>query len=96
MTGFTDFKDFVFWIVGLINLAIPVIGALALLVFIWGLVKFIYQSGDSRSHADGKNLMIWGVVALFIMVTYLGIINLGQNVLGMPRSSVLPLIQRTP
>jgi heme/copper-type cytochrome/quinol oxidase subunit 2 len=62
-------------LINLINPLIVVVAGLALLVFIWGLVKFIAESGDAKSHADGKKLMIWGVIALFVMVSFLGIIQ---------------------
>jgi hypothetical protein len=94
--GFSDFRAVVMYLVGLINLAIPVVGALALFVFLKGLVAFIAKSGDSASHQDGKNLMIWGIVGLFVMVSFLSLISLARNTLGLeygPKSSSgLPLI----
>jgi hypothetical protein len=95
--GFSDFRAVVMYLVGLINLAIPVVGALALFVFIKGLVAFIAKSGDSASHAEGKNLMIWGIVGLFVMVSFLSLISLARNTLGLqdtPRSpGGFPLIK---
>jgi phosphate starvation-inducible membrane PsiE len=69
-------------IIGILNPLIVVIAGLALLAFFWGLAKFISKAGDAKSHADGKNLMIWGIVALFLMVSFLSIIQFFQSDLG--------------
>ena len=50
--------------------------ALTMLVFFWGLSKFILAAGDEKKVADGKRLIFWGIIALFIMVSIWGIINL--------------------
>ena len=67
----------------LINTALPVVAGLALLVFIWGLVKFISRvGGDEKAIAEGKSLMVWGLVALFIMASFMGIIAFFSKDLG--------------
>lgn len=49
---------------------------IALLVFFWGLVKFILKlGGDVKAAEDGKKLMIWGIVALFVMVSVWGLVR---------------------
>ncbi len=61
----------------LIQAALPVIAGLALLVFLWGLAKFIFHvSGDEKALAEGKSLMTWGLIALFILVSFWAIIGL--------------------
>lgn len=59
----------------LINPTIGVLVAIGLLVFLWGLVKFIFRvGGDEKAVEDGKRLMLWGLVALFVMVSVWGIV----------------------
>lgn len=71
----TNFKGLVGIFMGLIQTALPVITGLAFLVFIWGLVKFIFRvGGDEKAISDGKNLMIWGLIALFIMLSFIAIL----------------------
>ncbi len=62
----------------ILNRLIPVLIALALVIFFWGLVKYI-RSGKA---AGGKDIMIAGLVGLFIMVSVWGIIRIAQNTLG--------------
>lgn len=83
----TDLKGFVLVILGLIRLAIPVIVGLTLLVFLWGLAKYILAVGggptldsDGKKSkdpvSDAKRLMIWGIIALFVMVSVWGILSI--------------------
>lgn len=61
---------------GLINTAIAVVIAIALLIFFWGIVKFIFKvGGDEKAEEDGKRIMKWGLIALFVMVSIWGIIR---------------------
>ena len=77
-----NLQDLIQLFIELATMLMPVILGLALIVFFWGLVKFIAKSGDTKSHTDGKNLMIWGVVGIFLMVSFLGIIFFFYDDLG--------------
>jgi len=65
----------------LLNSLIPVLIALAVVVFFWGLVQYVLKSGGEGG-ADGRKIMIAGLVALFVMVSVWGIVRLAQNTLG--------------
>ena len=64
----------------ILNMLIPVLIAAAVVVFFFGLVKYIWGSG--KGHEQGRKVMIAGIVALFIMVSVWGIVRLVQNALG--------------
>ena len=66
-------------IAGLINAATPVVVALALLYFFWGLATYILNSNDGEKQKEGRNIMIWGLLALFVMVSVWGIINVVRD-----------------
>jgi len=53
---------------------IPFLGVVAFFVFILGIIKFIKAAGSEKDIKDSKNLIIWGIVGLFILVTIWGII----------------------
>ena len=59
-----------------------VIFGIALVFFLWGLAKFILVAGDEKKIQEGKNLMIWGIVAIFVMVSIWGIIRALQVIFG--------------
>jgi ABC-type Fe3+-siderophore transport system permease subunit len=66
----------------LIYRAIPVVIGLAFLFFLWGLMKFILVAGDEKAKEEGKRIMIWGTIALFVMVSIWGIVNIIQGDFG--------------
>ncbi len=65
-------------VVGLIT---PIIFALAIIYFFWGLAKFVLAAGDDEARSQGKKIMLWGVVALFVMVSVYGLIKFLGNAL---------------
>src|SRR3989344_666818 len=79
----------------LIQNIIPIVVAAALLVFFWGLVKFISKAGDEAEVKKSKGLMVWGLVALFVMITVWGLVRFIQKELNISGYTVdLPQIQR--
>ncbi|MBP9749676.1 MAG: hypothetical protein KBD21_03020 [Candidatus Pacebacteria bacterium] len=72
---------------GLIAAAIPVLIALGLLLFIWGLVVFIFSQGDDDAQARGKRLMVWGVIALFVIVSVWGLVALLNQLVGVDQGT---------
>jgi hypothetical protein len=65
---------------GIVNLLIPIVFAIALLVFFWGLVMYIFGKEDNKDQA--KKTMIWGVVALFVMASVWGLVRFIQSAVG--------------
>jgi hypothetical protein len=70
------FGDTVCLFIDLASTAIPIVAGIALMVFFYGIAKFIYalQAGDEGGTSDGKEVMKWGIVALFVMVSIWGIV----------------------
>ncbi|MEN9921256.1 MAG: hypothetical protein RLZZ517_234 [Candidatus Parcubacteria bacterium] len=56
----------------LISAAIPVLIALAVLAFMWGIVMYLF-TGDKEK---GKDMMLWGVIALFVMTSVWGLVGI--------------------
>ncbi|OHA58539.1 MAG: hypothetical protein A2571_02065 [Candidatus Vogelbacteria bacterium RIFOXYD1_FULL_44_32] len=56
----------------LVNPAVGILMTLAVVAFFWGLVKYIYSAGAGKD--EGKMIMVWGVVALFVMVSVWGLV----------------------
>jgi hypothetical protein len=78
MAAITTVKELVTAIqTGIINPVISLLFALATALFIWGVVMYVIGSkGDQRKLERGKNVMIWGIVGMFIMVSAWGIIRI--------------------
>lgn len=79
-----NFKEIVELLFQIVSRATVVIVSLAFLTFLWGLAKFIFSlsAGNERAVEDGKKIMFWGTIALFVMVSVFGIVRILQTTLG--------------
>ncbi|MBX4181487.1 hypothetical protein KW807_01315 [Candidatus Parcubacteria bacterium] len=68
----------------LVNTLTGIVFAIGLLVFFFGLVKFIFKvGGDEKAVTQGRTLMIWGLLTLFVMSTVWGLVYfIRGNLLG--------------
>jgi hypothetical protein len=78
----TTFAGLVSLFIDIIKLTLPVLVGIAILIFFKGLIVFIGKSGDAKTHEDGRNLMIWGIIALFVMVSVFGLLRLFYSDFG--------------
>ena len=69
-------------IAGWVGAALPIVVGLALLGFFWGLMKFIFNAGNEEAKEEGKKIMIYGIVTLFVMVAVWGLVKFVANSLG--------------
>jgi hypothetical protein len=67
---------------------VPLLIGIAIVVFFWGIVVYIF-TGDKEK---GKQVMISGIIALFVMTSVWGLVNilqrtfLGPNITNVPVS----------
>ena len=59
------------------NIVVPVLFAIAFIVFLWGAFDtFILGANSEEVKERGKNLMLWGLIGFFVMVSIWGLVNL--------------------
>jgi len=78
MAGST-FKDVILYVVSIINAAIPIMISIAFIVFFWGLSKFVIGADNDAEIKKGKEFMLWGVLALFLLISVRTILGLLSN-----------------
>jgi hypothetical protein len=72
---------------------IPFIFALAVVMFVWGSVKFFIINADEEAkRAQGKQFMVWGVVALAVMLSVWGLVGILDSTFGIKNNSILPQV----
>ena len=76
---------------GIVAKVIPIMFALAIIYFFWGLIQFIRAAGDPKKAAEGKSIMIYGVIAIAVMVSIYGLIAWLQSSFGVGTQTSLPL-----
>ncbi len=72
----TDFSSLVSLFIGYVKAIIPLIIALTLLVFLWGIFKLVFSGDSDKAVEEGKKFMTWGIVSLFVMVSVWGLVRL--------------------
>jgi hypothetical protein len=72
-----DFRALVFTVIGYIEQLVVVVFALSLIVFLWGIFKYIFLSqGEEKNLEQAKSYILYGIIGLFVMVSVWGIVNL--------------------
>lgn len=58
---------------------VPIIVGLALVVFLWGVLRYVIAGADKEGKEQGRNFMIWGIIGLTVMVSIWGLVALVKN-----------------
>ena len=66
----------------IINPVVAILFVVAIVVFFWGLIQFIYGAGEDNKRELGKQHMLWGVIGLFIMLSAYAILKIFTNTFG--------------
>ncbi|MCX6754199.1 MAG: pilin [Candidatus Nomurabacteria bacterium] len=78
--GITNLTNLInFFTCTLMNAVVPLLGALAVVGFIYGIIKYFLNPDNEEKRKEGKNFMFWGLVTLFVMVSIWGIVSLFSN-----------------
>jgi hypothetical protein len=63
---------------GLFNQVVPLLIGLAVIAFLWGIVMYLF--GKDKDGA--KTFMLWGIIAIAVMVSIWGLVGILQSTLG--------------
>lgn len=81
--NFIDFVGIIDYVVCTISRSIiPLLFAIALLVFTYGVLNYVIAADGSDKREEGRWFMIYGVIGLFVMVAVWGLVALVSNTLG--------------
>ena len=73
--AFNGIRTYLTDIHGLLGEVEAIVVGLAFVFFFWGIAQFILNAADSKARADGRQKMIWGVIALFVLFSVYGLIR---------------------
>lgn len=59
----------------------------AIVAFFWGMVKYIFSAAGGEDRAQGLQIIMYSVIAIFAMVSIWGIIHVLQNTFGVSNGS---------
>jgi hypothetical protein len=73
----------------LINLLVVLLIGVAIVVFFIGLIGYIFRAGEEKH--KGLTRMLYGIIAIFVMVSIWGLVRLvGNTFLGNVSNSPIP------
>lgn len=78
MGGSYTLTGFIVKLTEIVEVIIPILVSLALLFFVWGLAQWLLNMADTEKHKEGKQRMVWGIIALFFIVSISGLIMVLQ------------------
>ena len=73
-----------------LNALIPLLIGLALVGFLWGVAQFILAADDVTKRKEGGKKMLWGIIALFVMISVWGLVAILASTFGV--GTILPLL----
>jgi len=79
ISGMSTLKDIIIkFVIGcVLTRTVFLIIAISVIVFLWGIFRFIKSEGEDRQ--GGKELMFWGIVGLFVIVSVWGLVAILQS-----------------
>lgn len=71
--------------IDLINgVLVPLIFAIAFIMFLWGVAKaYIIHGDDETERSKGHQLILWGVIGFAVMVSLWGLVNVVATSFGL-------------
>ena len=73
-------------LIGYMNYIVPALVTIAVIYFIWGVITFI-SSSDEEAKKGGRAKIINGLIGLFVIVAFWGIIGLVKRTFGIDNRS---------
>jgi len=76
-----------------LDLLIPIVITLAVVIFFFGLAMYLLKADDDKE--KGRNIMIFGIITLFVMVAVWGLVEVVANTfdVDLGGSVSLPTVQ---
>lgn len=81
----TDLLGYKNSIISIINgMLVPVIIAIAFLVFIWGVYKYFILGAENESEkAEGRKFVMWGLIGFVVIFSVWGLVNFVGSTFGL-------------
>ncbi len=87
--GSSNTNEPIYIIARIIQALLGVVGAVTLLVFIWGGFKLIFSGGEEDKITKGKSTLVWAVIGLAIILASYSILDYTFNLLQTAASPVV-------
>jgi len=76
-------------VMGIIQALIPIVIGLAVLTFLWGILQYVVAK-DEDKQKEARGIMLYGIIALFVMVSVWGLVNILGDSLNLNKTTPPP------
>ncbi|MEK7099133.1 MAG: hypothetical protein AAB916_01290 [Patescibacteria group bacterium] len=66
----------------IVYVLIVVVFSIAVLVFAWGIVKYLTAAGDATKLAAARGFLWWGIIGMFVLAAMYGLVLFVADALG--------------
>ncbi len=73
--AFGGIQDLIRASYGIVNTLVGIAVACAVVAFLWGIAQTILHGDDSKARKEGRQFMMWSIVALFVMTSVWGLVR---------------------
>lgn len=74
--------DFAYNIAATIDILVPVASLAVTVAFFYGLARFLFNTDDEKKREEGKSILMWSILAMFVFITIYGIIGWMEQTVG--------------
>ncbi len=92
--GVTDVATILCRIGNILNLVVPVLLALGIVYFVWGVINYVIAS-DEEAKKAGRDRIIYGIIGLAVIVGVWGLVKIVTNTFGIQNSNQTDIILPT-
>jgi len=81
----------------LMRSVVPLLIALALAGFVYGVIKYFLNPENEEKRKNGKSFMLWGIITIFVIVSIWGLVGILSNTFfdGNMKLPSLPQLQQS-
>ncbi len=65
-----------------LNSLVPLAIGLAVVIFLFGVIKYVTAGDSEDGRKNGRQLMLWGIIGLFVMVSVWGLVLVLNSTTG--------------
>jgi len=76
-----NLNDLVYKIIGYLNQALVLLMGVAVLVFVWNVIKYFIMS--TEDHKAAAPYVMWSIIGFFVVLSFWGLVNVLQNTFGL-------------
>lgn len=70
------------------EILVPVLMAIAFIVFLWGVYKYFILGAENESDkAEGRKFAMWGIIGFVVILSVWGLVAIVRNTFGLETSS---------